>query len=205
MADLGHGRGWLKDVPAESIARIDAELGHPLQTTETGRTWAQQNAHWLTFQRVGRPIALHPDTPSIHQLGAAIDTDEGQQFVALMNRHGWKQTVYRNGKLVEPWHFEYDPAADQYLGDDMFTQTDRDNVQMIRDYIGANGGMNTKTADSLGFKLNDVQKALTSALPVLLAKSSATDAAAIAKAVVAAIPADIAQDVIDGLAKRLQE
>lgn len=104
---LTGGRGWLTARAAASISRIDAELGHRLQITEAGRTWAQQNTKWLRYQRQGHPIALHPDTPSVHQKGEAIDSDEAQRHLALMTRHGWRRTVYRNGKLVEPWHFEY--------------------------------------------------------------------------------------------------
>lgn len=53
----------------------------------------------------------------------------------------------------------------------------------------------------------DVQAALTSALPVLLAEAQQPDSdpAALTAAVVAAIPATIAQDVIDGLAARLAD
>lgn len=113
--DIDYGRGWLDKPAAASLRRVDATLGHNLQVTEAGRTWAQQNAHWLTFQRDGYPIALHPDTPSIHQLGNAIDTDE--RNLPVLNDHGWFQTVYRNGVLVEPWHFEYDPTRDNHLND----------------------------------------------------------------------------------------
>lgn len=114
MTDLGGGRGWLNDGPAQSLFRIDKALGHRMQITEAGRTWAEQNEHWLRYQRYGYPIALHPDTPSIHQKGGAIDTNEGQNHIALLASHGWKRTVYRNGKLVEPWHFEYFPGEDKY-------------------------------------------------------------------------------------------
>jgi hypothetical protein len=117
--DLGHGRGWLEAEAAKSQARIDRALGYPQQITEAGRSWEQQNAHWLTFQKYGKPIALHPDTPSVHQKGRAKDTDE--RNVALMNEHGWFQTVYRtvNGRrtLVEPWHFEYFPERDKHRND----------------------------------------------------------------------------------------
>lgn len=113
--DLGHNRGWLVSDAAASIKRIDAQIGHPLQITEAGRTYAQQLAHWLNFQKNGYPIALHPDTPSIHQLGAAIDTDE--RNVPVLNDNGWYQTVYRAGTLVEPWHFEYDPTRDNHIND----------------------------------------------------------------------------------------
>lgn len=114
MVDLGGGRGWLNAGPAASIFRIDKALGHRMQITEAGRTWAQQNAHWQRYQKYGHPIALHPNTPSVHQKGAAIDTNEGQNHVALLARHGWRRTVYRKGKLVEPWHFEYFPDEDRY-------------------------------------------------------------------------------------------
>jgi hypothetical protein len=58
---------------------------------------------------------LHPDTPSVHQIGLAIDTDE--QLVAILNDHGWYQTVYRNGRLVEPWHFEYQSWRDNHINE----------------------------------------------------------------------------------------
>lgn len=118
QVDLGGGRGWLAPDPHLSIARLDARLGHRLQITEAGRTWEQQKAHWDHFKKYGSPIALHPNTPSLHQIGNAIDSDEAQEFVDLMQEYGWRRTVYRwvNGKytLVEPWHFEYFPAEDQH-------------------------------------------------------------------------------------------
>lgn len=125
MTDLGHNRGWLSPAPAASIARIDRQIGHPLQVTEAGRTWAQQKAHWDTYQRYGKPIALHPDTPSLHQLGNAIDSDEAQRFVGLMADHGWIRTVWRNGRLVEPWHFEYRIADDRHRNDPAPTPVQR--------------------------------------------------------------------------------
>ncbi|UDL16407.1 endolysin [Microbacterium phage Zooman] len=115
MADLGGGRGWLNDGPAASIRRIDAALGHRMQITEAGRTWAQQNVHYQRYLKYGSPIALKPGT-SLHEKGSAIDTNEGQNHIALLQSHGWRRTVYRNGKLVEPWHFEYFPNEDKYRG-----------------------------------------------------------------------------------------
>lgn len=111
MTPLGGGRGWLDAAAAASILRIDRAIGHMLQITEAGRSFFQQEKHWLAYLRNGSPIALNPNTPSEHQKGKAIDSDEAQQFVALMEEHGWFRTVYRwmNGKwtLVERWHFEY--------------------------------------------------------------------------------------------------
>lgn len=118
---LGGGRGWLAPPAAASIRRIDAQIGHYLQITEAGRTWLQQDEHWQTYLRNGWPIALSPNAPSIHQLGGAADSNEAQRIIAVMEDHGWRRTVYRNGKLVEPWHFEYFAHLDNHLneGDDM--------------------------------------------------------------------------------------
>lgn len=118
---LSHGRGWLTAESAASIHRIDREIGHPLQITEAGRNWDEQNEHWLTYLRVGYPIALHPDAPSVHQKGDAIDSDEAQQILGVMTDHGWIRTVYRrvNGvwTLIERWHFERFPDKDNHRND----------------------------------------------------------------------------------------
>lgn len=119
--DLGGGRGWLDRPHAESIFRIDREIGHLLQITEAGRSWDEQNAHFQTYLRVGYPIALSPDTPSVHQEGGAIDSNEAQQMQARMEDHGWRRTVYRwvNGvwTLVERWHYERFTHLDNHRND----------------------------------------------------------------------------------------
>lgn len=108
---LGHGRGWLTKESAASIFRIDRQIGHPLQITEAGRDWAEQNKHYQHYLKYGYPIALNPNTPSVHQKGDAADSNEAQRILAIMTDHGWIRTVYRwvNGKwtLVESWHFEH--------------------------------------------------------------------------------------------------
>lgn len=131
QTDLGHGRGWLDEAAAASIARIDAELGHAIQITEAGRTWAQQDVHYQHYLKYGSPIALSPDAPSVHQEGEAIDSDEAQKHIELMARHGWKRTVYRNKKLVEPWHFEYFASSDQHRNDPTPTTTEEDDDMRI--------------------------------------------------------------------------
>lgn len=135
--DLGSGRGWLDTAPAASVKRIDRALGHPLQITEAGRTWGQQNVHWVHYQRYGSPIALNPNTPSIHQKGWAMDSDEAQRFVAFMAEHGWIRTVYRwvNGKwtLVEGWHFEYFIDRDKHRFDPTPTPGGKDVIKNTQD------------------------------------------------------------------------
>jgi len=118
QVDLAFGRGWLNGPAAASIRRIDRQIGHPLQITEAGRTWAQQNVHYQRYLRYGSPIALSPNAPSLHQKGNAVDSNEAQRVHAVMEDHGWRRTVYRyvNGKwtLVEPWHYEYFPQYDNH-------------------------------------------------------------------------------------------
>lgn len=121
QVELGFGRGWLNAPAAASIRRIDRQIGHALQVTEAGRTWAQQNVHYRNYLRYGSPIALSPDAPSLHQKGNAIDSNEAQRIHAVMEDHGWRRTVYRyvNGKwtLVEPWHYEYFPQHDNHINE----------------------------------------------------------------------------------------
>jgi hypothetical protein len=51
-------------------------------------------------------------------------------------------------------------------GDDM-TPDESTALFQIRDYLGARGGLNTATADTVGYRVKDVQAALTKALPIL--------------------------------------
>lgn len=142
MTALSYDRGWLDAPAAASLARIDAEIGHPLDINESGRTWAQQNAHYQRYLAylVGgpwAPIALPPGS-SIHEFGRAIDTDE--QITAVLNRHGWRHTVYRGGRLVEPWHYEYEQDNDQHRD-----EGDPEMAGISNEWIGERlGGTNTR-------------------------------------------------------------
>lgn len=120
--DIGGGRGRLAPAAAASLRRLDARIGHLWDINEAWRSPEQADANYAAYvayrnyQNGGpfapwAPIAL-PANASIHCIGYAIDTDE--QIVWLLNENGWFQTVYRNGQLVEPWHFEYDYSRDQY-------------------------------------------------------------------------------------------
>lgn len=124
IVNLGGGRGHLRENAAKSLHRIDKRLGHRSQITEALRSWGQQDEHYQRYLRYGYPIALSPDGPpkgngpSIHQYGEAVDSDELQNHIALMEDHGYFRTVYRwvNGKwtLVERWHFEYFADRDNH-------------------------------------------------------------------------------------------
>lgn len=115
--DLGGDRGWLEDPSAKSLARIDKRLGHRLQINEAGRSPEKANenyAAYLAYLNGTGPwaaIAL-PADKSVHCVGFAIDTDE--RNTPVLNDHGWYHTVYRNGALVEPWHYEYFPEYDNH-------------------------------------------------------------------------------------------
>ena len=111
-------RGWLDAPAAESIARIDAELGYLIQITEAGRDYSRQEYLYHLYLAGKGNLALPPGT-SIHEFGRAIDTEAGRdpKVFEVLTRHGWKQTVYRNGVLVEYWHFEYFPENDRMKGE----------------------------------------------------------------------------------------
>lgn len=118
MVDLSNGRGWINPGPAASIARIDKALGRPLHITEAGRSFAQQEAFYNAWLNGTGNYALSPYAPSIHQVGAAIDTGDWGQYTWLLNEHGWFQTVFwGDGSLREGWHFEYDASRDQHIND----------------------------------------------------------------------------------------
>lgn len=79
-----------------------------------------------------------------------------------------------------------------------------EGVRQARDYLGARGGINTKTENTVGYRVRDIQLALTGFIPAAMAQLRAgTDPKAVAAAVVAAVPNDLAQDVIDALSTRL--
>ncbi|GGF30225.1 hypothetical protein GCM10010922_01480 [Microbacterium sorbitolivorans] len=156
--DLGHGRGWASAEAAASIRRIDAALGHEMQITEAGRSAEQADANHAAYQAYlngtgpWAPLAFDSKN-SVHCWGNAIDTDEGQQHLELLEDHGWIRTVYRGGVLIEPWHFEYATTRDNHYTteseDDMFTETDRANLEFIKNQLGGSGSRKTSAREDL--------------------------------------------------------
>lgn len=151
VTQLSNGRGWLDADAAASLHRIDAALGHPMQVTEAGRTWARQNQHYQAYLNGTGALALHPDTPSVHQLGNAIDTDEGQSHLDLLEDHGWIRTVFRNGRLIEPWHYEYSRDRDNHYDetDDMFTDEDRAMLRKLLTQLGGSDDRKTSARQDI--------------------------------------------------------
>lgn len=124
MADLSNGRGWLNPAEAASIARIDRHLGRPLQISEAGRSFFQQEKFYNAWLNGTGNYALSPygpprgNGPSVHQSGGAIDTDDWVRYTWLLNEHGWFQTVFwPDGSLREGWHFEYFASRDKHIND----------------------------------------------------------------------------------------
>lgn len=174
---LTNGRGWLAANHAASIARIDAELGHPLQITEAGRSKEKADANYAAYLAYlngtgpWAPIAL-PGDQSVHVFGGAIDSDEAQRHLELMKRHGWIRTVIRNGVVVERWHFERFADLDQHRHDtqeedDMFTDEDREMLRQVREHLG---GANSRTTsarqdiDEIGRDVSTLRKILGSTI-----------------------------------------
>lgn len=145
-AELSHGRGTLPADAAESIHRIDAQLGRPVQITEAGRTRARQ-MHlyngWIS-RLPGFNRALHPDNPlANHVLSngrrGAVDSDE--QSGVPWDENGWILTAWD-----EAWHREYFSDRDQHKDDEdmAFTDEDRAVLTAIREQLG--GANSRKTS-----------------------------------------------------------
>lgn len=121
LVDIGYGRGRLAPDAAASLARIDAVMfdawARRLDVNEAWRSPEQADKNYAAYLRSlnggpWAPIAF-PASQSVHCLGEAIDTDDWA-LVWLLNDHGWYQTVFRDGKLAERWHFEYFPDRDNH-------------------------------------------------------------------------------------------
>lgn len=175
ITDLGYGNGlWLDAPAANSLWRINAQIGRRLDINEAGRTWAQQNAFRQAYLNGTGSYALPPGS-SIHEQGRAIDTDD--RLLSVMADHGWFQTALGVG---EPWHFEYDTFRDNHRnetaagGATPFPEDDMTPEQAhalfeIRDYLGAAGGRLWPSENTIGARVIDIQHALTGALPALSA------------------------------------
>lgn len=169
-AELSGGRGTLPADAAASIHRIDRQIGHRVQITEAGRTYARQLYLWQQFVNgvPGFNRALHPDNPLANHVLAdgrrgAVDSDE--QTGVPWAEHGWILTA-----SDEPWHREYFAEHDQHRndeGDDMFTDEDRAMLRAIREQLG--GASNRKTSarqdiDEIGREVSTIRKILGSTL-----------------------------------------
>lgn len=123
LVDLGHNRGQARLQMAQSVWRLDAKLGRPLDVNRAYADYASQMRYyldWTAFKanptawrranpgRSDPPLALHPDQ-SWHCKGMAIDTDDrlGQSFLDA----GFRFVV-----PSEPWHGQYYANLDKFFG-----------------------------------------------------------------------------------------
>lgn len=119
---LNGGRGRATLQCAWSIHRIDQQLGRLLDINSAWRDPQEQEQLYNAYRRYlagtgpWAPIALAPEY-SVHCDGEAIDSDDqSAAIVRILNNNGWFHTVFRNGVLVEPWHYEYDYKRDKFFG-----------------------------------------------------------------------------------------
>ncbi len=120
--DLGGGRGRATLWCTWSIQRIDRQLGRLLDINSAWRNPQEQERLYMAYRNYVNgngpwaPIALPPEQ-SVHCNGEAIDTDDNNAAMTrVLNDNGWFHTVFRNGVLVEPWHYEYDYKRDKFFG-----------------------------------------------------------------------------------------
>lgn len=133
LVDLGFGRGLLEQEAAESIWRMDAQLGYPMPIASAWRDpveQAQLRADWLRYAAYlnGGPIApwapyaLEP-SESWHCKGLAVDTPLRG---AILDENGWIQT-----NDDEDWHRDRYPEHDQHRGETpAVPNTERENDTM---------------------------------------------------------------------------
>ncbi|WP_345751373.1 hypothetical protein [Microbacterium rhizophilus] len=112
--DLGHGRGWLSRPAAESVLRIDEQLGRPADSNSAGRD-PQEQQQMVDRMNAGGPFAL-PVGTSEHESGNAWDSDEwlDPAAAAVLEDNGWRRTALARG---EWWHAEYYPYLDNHIND----------------------------------------------------------------------------------------
>lgn len=106
--DIGYGRGRLAPDASASIARIDAQIGRPLDINSAWRDPELQDRMyeaWSAYIDGRGPKPNHgralPSWSSVHCKGFAIDTDD-TALARILNDHGWFRTA-----SDEPWHYEY--------------------------------------------------------------------------------------------------
>lgn len=123
ISTLSGGRGQLPADAADSIHRLDADIGRRVQITEAGRTWARQLYLYDGWrQRLpGFNRALHPSNPLANHVlidgrRGAVDSDE-QTGVPWVS-HGWILTA-----ADEAWHREYFPERDTHRFDEIIEST----------------------------------------------------------------------------------
>lgn len=165
MVDLGHGRGWLNADAAASLWRVDAQIGHPLQITDAGRTWAQQ-AELRRLYEAGRGSFAAKPGESPHEAGNAIDTNE--RLVEILHDHGWRRPL-----AFEPWHFVYWPNLDNHINesveDDMTPEQANQLDAVYKALFGPNNGAaNTKSPLTWKNVYDDGQASAYGLLPISL-------------------------------------
>ncbi|MGX1931725.1 M15 family metallopeptidase [Microbacterium resistens] len=131
ITDIGNGRGWLDAPAAASLARVDRQIGHPLQITDAGRTYEQQVELREKYERGEGSYAAVPGT-SPHEFGNAIDTNE--RLVDILHDHGWRRPL-----ADEPWHFVYWPDLDNHVNDPAPAVPGKPHLEDNMDIIHSNG------------------------------------------------------------------
>lgn len=162
-------------------AQAQREFGRNIGVNSTYRSRSKQLSMFNAWQAYingrgpypGHSKALHPDDPlAFHVAGTALDSDDWRnaRIVQILAENGF----IRNRLYVpnEDHHFEYIRARDKKYGqsagaggieDDMtpderkmLTET-HSMLLEVRDYLGARGGHNTKTPDTVGHKVTEIR------------------------------------------------
>lgn len=121
LVDLGYGRGQLRAAPAQSIFRLDAKIGRPVDSNSAYRDYNEQMKAYRAYRayRNGTgpwaPLALHPDS-SWHCKGMALDTDDGPNYNRGISRQMWRDNGWLFEVATEDWHGQYYANLDKFAG-----------------------------------------------------------------------------------------
>ena len=162
-------------------AQVRAEFGRGIGVNSTYRDWDTQLGMWRAWNLYaagkgpypGHSKAVHP-SESFHVSGLALDSDDwtNERIVFILADNGF----IRNRLYVpnENHHFEYIRARDNHYGqpaasgaggieDDMTPEQEKKlnethaMLSQVIDYLGARGGMNTKTPDTIGARIERIE------------------------------------------------
>ena len=120
---LTHGRGWLDQPAAASLARMDTARGDWLRTTSTGRTRAEQADAYRKYQAGGSYAAKPGYSPHEPGLAADFHVSAWTWLLTHGEEHGWFLTI-----SSEPWHRVYRAAKDQHRNDPAPTGEEEDDM-----------------------------------------------------------------------------
>lgn len=138
---------FVQKLGAEALIAAILEKGQKLPLVHALRVLPQQFAlrQWAQQNRCGIPAAA-PPSRSNHEGANAVDVNNHTSWKAVLNHHGWKQTVLPH----DPAHFEFTGDHDRDFVEKAVTAFQKLwNIHNPNDLIDEDGGYGTETEKRL--------------------------------------------------------